>query len=286
MSKSGVKARVRRLIKGELNADDLTRIFLFIREYPDCNEVIKEIGHFIAHSNERDQGTAHKSVRNWFNAVRFSLTISIEQVCDLKRLPSVSPEYFRYAVDYIGGKAVYNATKVRSREAKTILSKLADRLTQNPDGTWFVPDELTREELILLKYISSLTVARPAFTPEILFDGFIAILKSHSLISQEEIKAHKSMLKLKVLLFVVAVMHNSNIKIDNELTVKLQARAHNDSIVVGVGIPISQTPPINCVTDMLVVNLSPEEYCHPDLLSQEWSMDLELGKDGKLAPLV
>jgi hypothetical protein len=48
MADPGMRARVERLVQGDVRVDDLTRLFLFARDRCDGRECVREIGDFVA----------------------------------------------------------------------------------------------------------------------------------------------------------------------------------------------------------------------------------------------
>jgi hypothetical protein len=67
------RARVQRLLSGTFRPDDLTGLFLYARDHCDGRESVAEIGHFVAHHNERDRGIVTRSTRDWFAMARFHM---------------------------------------------------------------------------------------------------------------------------------------------------------------------------------------------------------------------
>jgi hypothetical protein len=92
MSDAIVRARVERLLRGDVRNDDLTRLFLFARDRCDGRECIQEIGDFVAHHDERTKGIVSRTVADWSVIVRFRGWMPNNQL-DLQRLPSIFPEY-------------------------------------------------------------------------------------------------------------------------------------------------------------------------------------------------
>src|SRR4051812_21883068 len=70
---SELRRRVERLLSGEFHSDDLTRLFLWLRERPaNCGPAVREIGDFVAHSNERTKGAVTDELKDIFTVWGFA----------------------------------------------------------------------------------------------------------------------------------------------------------------------------------------------------------------------
>lgn len=258
--------------------DDLTGLFLYARDHCDGRESVAEIGHFVAHHNERNKGIVTRSTREWFATARFHMFRFHGSASDLDphRMPSATPDYLRIRRG-LGKKG--------TRELK-ILSDLADRLLPNPDGTWRLP-KLTPVEASLLHVVSSVLVSKPAFEADRLCSDFFATLKSNGLIMKDELAQHKDSLSVLVKLYAVSVMHNCIVQVGDGTKSQLRATAEPKSKTISVyaGVPL---PPSNITvaSPMFYMNADPADHCHPDLLNGSgWDFEIELNENKQLARL-
>lgn len=176
------KARVGCLLHGDFRPDDLTGLFLFARDHCNGRETITDIGDFVAHHDERDRGIITRSTREWFAVARYhtsTLGPNGLRSFDSQKMPTVTQDYFKIAVNRIEAKTIRQRTGLRRAEAYEIMLKLADRLTRNSDGTWALPNNLTKDEVKLIECVSSVMVVKGAFEADRLCDDFIATLKSN-----------------------------------------------------------------------------------------------------------
>ena len=72
MSDPKSRARVERILSGELRADDLANLFLYARDHCDGRETVKEVGDFVAHHTERTKGVVTRTARDWYAIVIFT----------------------------------------------------------------------------------------------------------------------------------------------------------------------------------------------------------------------
>jgi hypothetical protein len=80
MSDARLRVRVERLLRGDLRTDDLSTLFLALRDRSNCAEVVSEIGDFVAHQDERTKGITTRSVRDFFTTLKFQVQINFRGV--------------------------------------------------------------------------------------------------------------------------------------------------------------------------------------------------------------
>jgi hypothetical protein len=292
MVDSKSRARVERLLCGDFRPDDLTGLFLYARDRCDGREPVAEIGHFVAHHSERDKGIVTRSTREWFAVARYHVSRfgPRGQPLESEKMPPATRDYFKMAVNRIDAKLVREKTGMRRTDAHKLMNDVADRLTQNADGTWALPSNLTQTEAILIECVSSFMVVKSAFEADRLCDDFIATLKSNGLITKEEISEHREALRLLVQLYAVATMHNCVVQIGDGTTTQLRARPEPDAkqIMVNAAVPdaVPNQPAIFISSSMFTADLDPGVHCHPDLLTNlDWNLEIELAPDRRLSPL-
>src|SRR5579862_4110756 len=87
MPDPGLRARVERLLRGDIRSEDLVRLFLYARDRCDGREPVQEIGDFVAHHDERTKGIVTRETRDWFLTARFFRS-AMQGAIDAKQLPS------------------------------------------------------------------------------------------------------------------------------------------------------------------------------------------------------
>lgn len=288
------RLRVERLLRGDVRPGDLTDLFLYARDRCDGRETVAEVGHFVAHQNERHKGITTRSTRIWFALVKYFVGLMAKEgrnVLNIEALPSSAREYFRAADLLIRASDIKLHTGLSRAKARVLLHSLADRLTKNSDGTWALPAGCTYQELNLVTCVSSYLVTKTAFEPARLVEEFIATLKSNGLISKEEIRAHLQRLEQLIPLYAISVMHNSLIQLGDGETCWLKGSAKTETAEIEI---IAVIPPVvtsfglvaRLASTMFFAELSPAVHCHPDLLGGHfWDCEVELGPDGRLAPM-
>jgi hypothetical protein len=158
---------------------------------------------------------------------------------------------------------------------------LAARLTQNADGTWALPADVTTKELELIQCVSTLLVSAPAFEPSRLFEEFSATLKSNGLITKEDLRDNRDALDSLIQLYAVSVMHNCFVQVGDGTVGQLKARSEifNKQIEVSAAAGVYAPPGAKLMmsSSMFTAKLDPAVHCHPDLLTgNNWDFEVEL----------
>ncbi len=205
-------------------------------------------------------------------------------------MPPATRDYFKIAVNRIDAKLIREKTGLSRANAYALMLKVADRLTQNADGTWALPHDLTNTEVNLIECVSSFMVVKGAFDPDRLLDDFVATLKSNALITKDELSTHKDSLRTLVQLFAVAIMHNCVVQIGDGTTVLLKARPEPEvrRIDVNAAVPnaFPSKPGVFLAAAMFTADVDPNVHCHPDLIAtKEWDFEIELAPDKRLTRL-
>jgi len=99
MSDQTVRRRVERLLQGERRPDDLTRIFMHMRDRSDGRESVQEIGDFVAHQNDRIKGLVTRSSRRRFKELQFQLEYILDGEMKSESLPQGVKDFLLYNVE-------------------------------------------------------------------------------------------------------------------------------------------------------------------------------------------
>src|SRR4051812_38202095 len=110
-----MRSRVERLLRKDVRADDLTRLFLFARDRCDGRESVQEIGDFVAHHNERTKGTITRTVRDWAAIIQMR-SWDPNIVLNPKRLPAIFPIFLRATARRLNQRIVVNQTGLARSE--------------------------------------------------------------------------------------------------------------------------------------------------------------------------
>jgi hypothetical protein len=284
------RARVERLLRGDIRVDDLTNLFLFARDRSDGRESVQEIGDFVAHHDERTKGIITRNTRDWFAIVRFFGPVfrpGGPHKYNLDQLPAITPQFIQATLRRLDHETIKKETGLSRAQANKMLPAILDGLLRNPDGTYAVSPTYREKEISLLKTLTSRIIAKPAFTGERLVTDFWATLRGNSLLSKEEQRS-ATLTNPAIQLFAVSIMHNCMIQIGEGSMVRLEAASIDGNIEVACSIISDTEDPkqIGFASALFVTSLDPLTYCQPQLLSvPRWQMEIELKPDGRLGIL-
>ncbi|SHG40496.1 hypothetical protein [Bradyrhizobium erythrophlei] len=290
MPDSKSRARVERMLRGDMRPDDLTHLFLYARDRCDGRESVQEIGDFVAHHAERNKGIVTESTREWFAIARFSavvFTLEGTKPLDPERLPAVTPSFLSATLRRIDNKQLRAMSGLSRVAARKALPALLRMLRQNADGTYSAGPVSGQNEVALLRGLSSVIIAKAAFDGDRLFADFSATLKSNALVIKSETDA-LSKLQPVIELFAIAAMHNCRIQMDDGSQIVLKAAPSDAGIDVNAAIPthkLKDGGEIFLSSSIFKSKINPKEFCEPNLLESNWSGEIELSSSGRLSLL-
>jgi hypothetical protein len=117
MTRTDLMIKTKRLLQGDVRGGDLAELFLALRNVPSSGTFVKETGHFLAHSGEREQVPVFDAANN----------ISLLQMRYLIRKlegretggPNFPPEVavvLRFNAKHLKSRTMAEVTKVPQRE--------------------------------------------------------------------------------------------------------------------------------------------------------------------------
>lgn len=299
MIDAGLRVRVKRLLRGDFRADDLTRLFLYARDRCDGRESVQEVGDFVAHHDERTKGLITRTTRDWYVTAEFAALAMnnnrLKKPFDLTKLPPDMANFlgasFRRGFGPNHNRSLKEKTGLSRAAAERLLSSIIKNFASNADGTLTVTASHAKTEIELIKYLCSYLAVSPAFNGDRLFDDFRETLKSHGLIQKSEMRDFEA-LKAAVALYAITVMHNCTIQIQDGVSTKLTAGA-NQLIEVSAAVPVPMTGvnspggQVKLASSIYETAFDRENYCETRLLAmpRPWTCDLEVTPNMRLGAL-
>jgi hypothetical protein len=287
-----LRPRVERLLRGEFQSEDLTRLFLAVRERNDGRESVKEVGDFAAHQGEKYKGIVTREVRDFFTVIRFQHPLNVAK--SALSMPANAGDYFYAAFRRLDSKVLRADTGLPRLEAQELLPSIIAKLHTNLDGTVAITRDYTPKEIDLVQCLLRRIVVKPAFTANRLFDDFRAALRLNCLLLHGEEKTFRSLFAT-IALYTVSLMHKSTIDLGDGTYIALAASTHWGKIAVQSHIQMPADPQVNgtvlIASNIFETELDPNAYCEPDLLpplwssNEPWPFGVEVNANRKLAPL-
>lgn len=93
-----LRLRVQRLLRGERRHDDVDPLFLGLRDRAGGREIIREIGDFVAHRDERDRGTVLQQTSDVLLSIQTFLKVRMDGEFTLAEIRQVAEANLRIAI--------------------------------------------------------------------------------------------------------------------------------------------------------------------------------------------
>ncbi len=287
-----MRSRVERLMNGAFRVDDLTRLFLYARDRCDGRQSVQEIGDFVAHHDERTKGIVTQTTRDFFSICRFiapRFDPKRREDVNLERLPSCTPEFLRVTLKRMDNSQLRTNAGMTKVRAGRELPKIIEGLFRNSDGSYALR-RCDQRQLKLFECLCSVIVVQPAFDGAKLFSEFRDTLKSHALLTKNELVLFEA-LRPVISLFAVSVMHQCVVTIEGAASVTLKATGGTRDHRIGVtaAVPtyhIGEQNEISFAFEIFTTDLDTQTYCHEGLrATNEWNFSIEVTEDAQLAAI-
>jgi hypothetical protein len=287
---SGLRARVERLLRGDVRPDDLDRLFLYARDRCDGRESVQEVGDFVAHRSERTKGILTRCVQDWYISSRFHFYMMDKpQGLDPNNLPSNFDSVLWASFQRGSAKQISRVIGLSRAEVGQRLPAIAKGLRRNLDGSMALNNFYTRKELRIINGLSKMLIARPAFDHDRLFSDLTATLKSHDLLDRSQLQAFTD-IKPAIGLYSISVMHNSTIRLNDGTSIRLKINDAVGAQKLAVSAPVQVSIPgwsIFVATAMFATEIHAQQGCTAELLAipDPWDFDIELTHERLLSKL-
>ena len=277
MKKEEIRLRVRRLLNGARNVEDLNRLFNWLRFRSHGNPTIKEIGHFAAHQDKREQGISWQRARDIFYNARLVLTV-VRAHPD-KRPDITLPDYYealRGSLSLLGPKSIRDGLGFGMKKARVIL----EGAIRKPPASW------QPQENRVVTFLQNRLTVRTVFDQADLFSSLCEVLLKEHLLDQEDVPRLEGQMGF-VAMYAVSVMHLCEIDLGDAGTATLHAAVGSrGNIVVAAHMP-NVISKIDIGVPLFETDCSPTEWCHPDCEADfskifHWDEPIELDELGRL----
>jgi hypothetical protein len=297
MSDQTVRRRVERLLQGERRPDDLTRIFMHMRDRSDGRESVQEIGDFVAHQNDRIKGLVTRSSRRRFKELQFQLEYILDGEMKSESLPQGVKDFLLYNVENLDNSYFKKGSISRSN-AYHLVQSINKKLKLLDNGRWSAYDTqsgswlITDEEIALFNKLLHVLVIAPVFTGEQLCQDIKGALKINALLRKGEMKAFNDAFAF-IQLYAVSVMNGSTIVLQDGSKATLVASTdprvnETVSVLIEMTLPFSGNRSIKFAPCMFTTNCKHTEHCQDELLAQDRprNLPLDVKEDGRLGRVV
>ena len=230
----GNRARVDRLLCGEIRKEDIHELFFIMRDDVRGSGWVPEITHFFAHPNARDQGLIWRDVSARFAFLKFRIPLSQSRII-APDLPASMPEALRENLRRMRKTTLLKETGKTRVQAEKLLSRVLARSVPTGPGRLSKLKCKTQEELDTLICVVSHIKGGPLFTANDVFEDFCRGLEQRKLLQSEKTAFKK--IKPAIGLYCLTVMHNRQVDLGHNgratLTIGAASRATRDFFDVG-----------------------------------------------------
>jgi hypothetical protein len=287
---SALRIRVERLARGEFKVEDLTTLFLALRDRAGGRQSVVEVGDFVAHREERKKGFVNRAVREFFVRIRFVLEFKPPNQITPYDMPAYIPELLRASaahMDYRARKGETNFTRVSVQRALPGL--LAN--IRNAGGRTFIWPGASQLDFALFDLLVGLHTFNPLFTEASLFDEFVGALIENGLLHKKEVADFRS-IKGAVALFALSHMHQCFVDLGGGVKGYLEASPYgggSDKIAVVAIVPAMDAKGASVAHAVFLTERTVADDCAPEMVTDPeqpyWNFPVEVGPDKKLRPL-
>lgn len=255
---------------GEFVVDDLKTLFLSLRFRSYGRKLVKEIGDFVAHADERDRGIATDLFSPFIAHVRFQMPYYREPV-DLGDLPASFPDVLTYNLDRIEAQTIYRDTGFRPKQAKRKFPDLLRKFSKKPDGRYRQTVKLDQDETKLLSVLIGYVVVKAAFTDSDLIREFIETLVKNDLLEQKETKKFQELQTL-VALFGMSTMHQCKLILEDGVAAELyigwcDPDKGTIGIIASCPTPIREVATLHMAVSLFSTSLIGKDHCEESLIT-------------------
>lgn len=287
MLEEEIRLRLGRLLRGEVHIEDLSTIFLALRDLDKSRNTILEVGNFVAHRTERKHGLVTQDTKDFFVVTNFSLK-KIYNKIDPHDLPQNIAAVLVATLKHLDDSILKKHTGIRKKDANRILPTILANSLQRIDGKLRLSPK-TAEDDKLLQCLSSFIISKPAFDDQRLYLELLQSLSQHGFLKSEDQTQFRK-LKRTIALYAVSAFHGSAVLLEDGETALLHGGWYDGKITtmaqsqppvfstVGTAMAIFQTSvPITDGCDPVLSNAVPAQGI--------WEFPIELRSDGKLSKL-
>lgn len=271
MADSVMRQRVERLIHGDFNPEDLTRLFVFLRDKHLARQSVQEIGHFVAHQGERDKGFTTDAARRFFASLRFEgMLCTNGRVVDFRDLPLNFKDILRDRLQTLQPTVIKKATQFNAGTARRVFKGAMDKVVAGGTGRLLLIAPLTADEEKIVRCLAGSYIVKPAFN-----DLRLTNELAYALIGNDLLKhSHQKKLFAKshrIALYVLALMHRSEIVLDSAANDRarllLSGGREGLSIYATASFLLPTMPNVNIAGPLFVTNLTAAQWCEEPLAS-------------------
>lgn len=283
-----LRVKVERLLAGTFDLHDLNQLLFNLRRRCFGKQIIREIGDFIAHSEERDKGVVTKYAQNYFTYVRFRLPTMFNGQKIEPPYQKDLPDGLRAHLEITSEEEIKTDLRFGKVRAGKYLTSFLNKLVQIDDGRWQQHTPATDNEAKVAQYLARQIGFRPLFSAGELFADFIHVLERNGLVAPDEVK-RLAWLSGPLALLVVEYMHGCVVTSGGVVAKLSGAATHEGKVCVYASAHVANMEDgtaLDLGFQLFVTDLNAADWCDPVLpVNGPWPNAIELRSDQRLHPI-
>ena len=222
MNRDGIRARLERLLSGQLNAADVSWIFAELRFAPQAGSAFRDIADFAFHREDRDRGEAFRGL----SAIDDMIDYHLPNIAAHNRAPRPPSDIealsksARAALDLSHPDKVKDAVGIPKSMAIKQLKRALTKIEKFDGTSLKLNARMTKREQRVFDFYRQLLVVQPRLNDQALFNDIVLCLTAHGLVSRENMPRLES-LRPFLALVAVQMIHGTHITMRRDRRARL-----------------------------------------------------------------
>lgn len=279
-----IKILVARLVSGAARAEDVKDILVYLRDNYQDQLILKEVGHFIAHTGKRDRGLATEHVQNVFDCLAVDAPAIGDQLTDQAMLDA-RKRMIKYRLEHM--------SEIEAAAASTTLDYVKERGRELCDALVSVRPRFnfeTKPEALddrILKLLNPAPLSA-AFKDITLAEQLARACLLNKLADVQEAAAlSDENCRSLVTRVVVSMIHGCELKLKGWPLATIVAGIDGDHLDVKASFRIEyRKQPMDIRFPLFSTSETALSSCHSSLLNLDvWDVPIHVSNDGMLTVL-
>lgn len=276
-----IQRRVERLISGQWNTRDLDRIYTWLRFRSYGHGVVRDIGDFTAHLEDRDQGLTWKRAQLLNDAFAYQMP-KIEAHGTGKK-PDIDVSTLKKGLmatlELDAPETVRKRVGMGKDKARAALKSICRKFDTFDGETVILNSDASPNEPRVFEFYTRLLITTPAFDAGVLAAETFEVLVRNQIIKKSDKQRFESVSPF-LALFAIERMHQARLRLPGKKHAQLTAGYDKDGMLyVAISTPIGwrgQTQSVG--VSFFQTQLLASEWCKPELVESgpHWDHPLEI----------
>lgn len=250
---------IEKIINNNFDETNIDSLFYYLRPYSGKHNIFREVAHFLAHSDLRDQGLTFDSLKHLYLSCKYS-GLEGTRPSVSSPLPSEVKELIKNKLHKYGIQRLINEFGIKEEDLISAIDKRNSTLSP------------LLEVQPALEHLLRLINVEIIYTQEQILNEILAVIKENNIaINEEKLTKNGD----KIILCILTLLHGKryklkNDKVDNpEITcnsyISYDTQTNNLTILGSVPVEISDKS-ISVAFPILTTNLDIKQWCEASAL--------------------